>query len=174
MTHATGPVFARRAIFLPVFIFVVLSVAVPCLNLFGSLTYIDGSAGIIDHLDKWMSFDFVTGFTYLIGDIVCHQSMERSLFLNGSQIPICARDFSILLGLLAGLAACESSAVRARFAKRNTVILGFLLVMTAFAEWCAEQIGVLDSMEMRMITGAAAGIGLAILIFAYLERGEKG
>ena len=121
-----------------------------------------------------MSFDFVTGFTYLIGDIVCHQSMERSLFLNGSQIPICARDFSILLGLLAGLAACESSAVRARFAKRNTVILGFLLVMTAFAEWCAEQIGVLDSMEMRMITGAAAGIGLAILIFAYLERGEKG
>ncbi len=36
--------------------------------------------------------------TYLVGSLLCHQRPERSFFLWGSQMPVCARCFGIYAG----------------------------------------------------------------------------
>ena len=45
----------------------------------------------------------VSFVTYLVGSLLCHQRPERSFFLWGSQMPVCARCFGIYAG--AALAA---------------------------------------------------------------------
>jgi len=37
-------------------------------------------------------------FVYLLGSVLCHQRPERSFFLWGSQMPVCARCTGIYLG----------------------------------------------------------------------------
>jgi uncharacterized membrane protein len=39
---------------------------------------------------------------YWIGDFNCHQKEERSIILNDNQMPYCARDVGMFLGMTAG------------------------------------------------------------------------
>ncbi|MBP6021424.1 MAG: DUF2085 domain-containing protein [Candidatus Methanomethylophilaceae archaeon] len=165
---------ARRVLLLAFLIFLVMLAAVPFVNPYGSLINLDGVPGMIDHWDIWSSRDPLTAFAYLFGDIACHQMTERSLILNGSQMAICARDYAIIAGMFAGFAILESEAVRNRMTGRRAIYAGFILIVIAAAEWCLENWGPVDSAVLRIVTGAAAGIGAALLINAYLERAIPG
>ena len=55
---------------------------VPFLSPYGSFTDLDGTPGIIDHWDIWSTKDPFTMVVYLIGDVVCHQQMSRSIILT--------------------------------------------------------------------------------------------
>ena len=46
---------------------------------------------------------FATAFAYSAGAIVCHQLPERSFFLAGRQLPVCARCTGLYLGVALGL-----------------------------------------------------------------------
>ena len=50
----------------------------------------------------WTELDPYSGFIYAFGDINCHNKHERSLEINGNQMPVCTRDIGIFLGLAIG------------------------------------------------------------------------
>ena len=41
---------------------------------------------------------------YVVGSIICHQLPERSFFVDGQQLPVCARCTGLYASALAGLA----------------------------------------------------------------------
>lgn len=45
----------------------------------------------------------LAGVVYLFGGRICHQMVERSLFLDGAQLPVCARCLGIYIGAAVGL-----------------------------------------------------------------------
>jgi uncharacterized membrane protein len=45
----------------------------------------------------------VARWTYDLGDATCHQHSDRSYFLNGNQMPFCARCVAVHVGMLAGI-----------------------------------------------------------------------
>ena len=44
-------------------------------------------------------------FIFAVGSVICHQLPERSFFLDGRQLPVCARCTGLYLSGAAGLAA---------------------------------------------------------------------
>jgi len=50
----------------------------------------------------WSELNPIWAFTYMIGDINCHQKYERSWEINDNQMPICTRDVGILFGIVLG------------------------------------------------------------------------
>jgi len=64
----------------------------------------DGGANVIDTRDQWGSFAPTHQVVYGIGDFLCHQRPERSFFLSGNQMAVCARDVGIFVGVLIGTA----------------------------------------------------------------------
>lgn len=49
--------------------------------------------------------ELALAFLYAAGSVVCHQLPDRSFFVDGMQLPVCARCTGLYLGGLAGLAA---------------------------------------------------------------------
>jgi uncharacterized membrane protein len=50
----------------------------------------------------WSELNPYYAFVYAFGDLNCHQKHERSWTINGNQMPVCARDVGIFLGLALG------------------------------------------------------------------------
>lgn len=49
--------------------------------------------------------ELLTAFAYAVGGVVCHQLPERSFFVEGHQLPVCARCTGLYLGGVVGLVA---------------------------------------------------------------------
>lgn len=47
--------------------------------------------------------DLVAAFIFAVGSVVCHQLPERSFFVDGNQLPVCARCTGLYLSGVAGL-----------------------------------------------------------------------
>ena len=146
-----------------------LIIVSPFLVPYGSFTNLDGTAGIMDHWNMWTSTNPVSGAVYAIGDILCHQEMSRSFMLNGSQIAVCIRDLSVLIGVFAGLVIAAAASGRIK-RDRRTLYVSAALIMTMVVEWTAEHLTGIDVPALRAITGILAGIGIALLLDMYLIR----
>lgn len=72
----------------------------------------EGVVGGHEHDAAFANMNGFAGFVYASGDFNCHQKASRSLFLNGNQMPYCARDFGIFLGIAMGLLFFTFIAVR--------------------------------------------------------------
>ena len=68
----------------------------------GTVTHLDANANWIDHSDRWKGMDLFPRIVYTFGDLNCHQIMDRSLIINGNQVPVCARDVAIFIGVMFG------------------------------------------------------------------------
>ncbi len=62
----------------------------------------DGGSGPIDFQDELDNMSSFSSKIYRFGDANCHQKASRSYFVNGNQMPVCARDVGIFLGLAIG------------------------------------------------------------------------
>jgi uncharacterized membrane protein len=49
---------------------------------------------------------FLAALVYAAGSVICHQIPERSVYLGGAQLPVCARCLGIYAGLAIGAVAC--------------------------------------------------------------------
>lgn len=67
-----------------------------------SVTDLDANANWIDHGERWSEMDLFPRMIYTFGDLNCHQIMERTLIINGNQMPVCSRDVSIFIGIMFG------------------------------------------------------------------------
>ena len=68
----------------------------------GTVTDLDANANWIDHSDRWKDMDLFPKLIYTFGDLNCHQIMDRTLIINGNQMPVCTRDVAIFIGVFLG------------------------------------------------------------------------
>jgi len=68
-----------------------------------SVKDLSGEVGTIDNADITKDMNPYAKFYYEAGDFNCHTIKERSFFINGNQMPFCARDVAIFFGMALGL-----------------------------------------------------------------------
>ena len=122
-----------------------------------------------DFFDVWADMNPAAGAIYGLGDILCHQDSSRSFHLNGSQLPICARDVSALAGLAGGLALCAFCGDRLR---RYAFILLAVSFSVMIADVIIQNAFDLNVFVTRILTGAFCGISVAIGIDRWLRTFE--
>ncbi len=125
----------------------------------GSVTDLSGSVGPIDNGPQIDDMNPFAAAIYWLGDANCHQLASRSYYLNGNQLPFCARDLGIFIGMALGM-------VLAFFVKARPSLL---LIILGFVPMALDGgIQLLTSYEstnlVRLLTGALAGISVAFLI----------
>ncbi|MAU85104.1 MAG: hypothetical protein CMA21_00660 [Euryarchaeota archaeon] len=98
----------------------------------------------------WSELNPVFGLVYAFGDINCHQKHDRSWKINENQMPVCARDVGIFMGLFMG-----SLFFRMRGYNRWTVRDSFLSV---FDDDSIESVYLNDGRLRLMILFLALGI----------------
>jgi len=70
-----------------------------------TVTGLDGYSNRIDYTDRWDEMSLYPKLIYYLGDVQCHQKSYRTFYINGNQMPVCARDVAIYIGLSIGLFA---------------------------------------------------------------------
>jgi uncharacterized membrane protein len=126
-------------------------------NLSGRTINIDNDA-VIRHMPLFPML------VYYFGDFNCHQKSDRSFYLNGNQMPVCARDVGALLGLSVSYWLILWSRLRYHL----LLTLGLLLPM--LVDGLLQQFTLYQSTNfLRIMTGALGGIGLAFILMMIFE-----
>jgi len=103
-----------------------------------------------------------------IGRLVCHQLPERTLWVGGHYLPVCARDTGAYLGLLFGYFLLPLRRKEA-YGPPNlwiTLLMVVPMIVDAGTQW----IGLRTSTnELRLITGLFFGIALSPLLVYLLS-----
>ena len=63
---------------------------------------LSGAVGGYDNRDVIERMNPVAKVVYYLGDVNCHQKLERSYSYNQNQMPFCTRDVGIFAGLMIG------------------------------------------------------------------------
>lgn len=137
----------------------------------GSVSDLSGRAGSIDNPEEIAEMNPFAASIYWLGDANCHQLASRSYFLNGNEMPFCARDLGIFIGLVLGMALALVIKTRPPVL---LVLLGFL-PMALDGGW--QLLTSYESTnEIRLLTGILAGVAAAMLIhlIALNVRSEGG
>jgi len=155
-----------------------------------SLTHVheDGTIHVHEPF-AWTELDPYTGFIYMFGDLNCHNKHERSLEINGNQMPVCTRDLGIFFGLaIGGLVfsrygynrwtikdSCLSllpdrwleKIYRANRRTTAWIGMGAVLCVPLLIDGFTQLLTGYESNNLtRPLTGAPFGIGIAILTAA--------
>lgn len=137
----------------------------PLINPSGSFYGLDGSPTAIDH-----GWNGIRGLGYTIGDILCHQELDRCFIYNGNQMPICIRDTGLLTGLICGLMMCLM--IGHRVSDRRSLFIGLVMVAVTGVEWVLE-IHYGDIPGFRFSSGIVSGIGAAFVLCWVLYRDQE-
>ncbi len=124
-----------------------------------SATDLSGKVGVMDNQKTIDGMNPLAQVIYTIGDWNCHQIASRSLFLNGNEMPICARDTGILLGAILGMALAIGLNPRFRWIY---LVLG--LIPMALDGGLQLATSYQSTNEIRLLTGAIAGIAASLLL----------
>ncbi|HEX9909031.1 MAG TPA: DUF2085 domain-containing protein [Thermoplasmata archaeon] len=137
-----------------------------------TLSDLTGSVGVVDNKEQFAPLGPVPKAVYSIGDWECHQIADRSYFLNGNQMPFCARD----LGLFAGIAAGFALTAFVLFTP-NPLLLLLGLVPMGIDGGLQAVTDYESTNPLRLVTGLIAGIALSLIIaqfvFAFKQDREK-
>jgi uncharacterized membrane protein len=160
----------------------------------GTVTDLEGGANRIDFNEVWSSMPLYPRIIYYLGDAECHQISERTFYLNGNQMPVCARDTSIFvfitLGLLAGMLTRRNYYISAGLLSALPKRIRDVVNRTIGAKWFAILFVILclvpvaldggiqlisdyeSSNVIRSLTGIPAGF-IAGLLIAVLIKSVK-
>ena len=95
--------------------------------------------------------------------LVCHQQPERSFFVFGGSVAVCASCLGIYLGTAVGLLMCVP--------RRVAMQLLMVTVTVNAIDWFAELAGWHENwMLVRFALGVALGTAAAMVVAASLER----
>jgi len=157
---------------LPSAVFSALLFAAPLMLPTNSTGDLSGRVGLVDNAGVWSSFPQPAQWTYHFGDAECHTKSARSFFINGNQMPVCARDVAIFMGITAGLALALSPRSRVyRLAVTLPWWMYFVLLAPIAVDGGAQDVLGFESDNLRrVLTGFPAGVAVALaLIFVIYE-----
>jgi uncharacterized membrane protein len=156
---------AKRAILLSFTAWAVVVLIVPWTLPEGSVPDLSGRSGSLDNMDSIEEMNPLAAAVYTIGDVYCHQRLDRSLTMNGNEMPFCARDVGIFLGLALGMLMVI--ALRPGF----RIWLFVALVLPILLDGGMQLMGLHESNNMlRMMTGAMGGVGSSYLLGHVADR----
>ncbi len=151
-------------------IWVLLVFLAPLVLPFGTVSDLSGVVGFSDNDDVIRDLSFPWNVVYSIGDKVCHQKSDRSLFFNGNEMPFCTRCTAIWLGLAFGLGFMVLYSIELNEKFFFAIIFSFVPLGV---DGVGQLLGFWESTNVvRMLTGLPAGIvcGLALgIIFDELR-----
>ncbi len=152
----------------------------------GTVGPISGQANQFTFLDEWSELPLYHRFIYSFSDFNCHQMHNRSYFINGNQMPVCARCAGIFVGISIGLLAMVF--VKPYFDYKDTLlqfvpgnhfnrkknikilILFLLAAVVALPMVLDGGIQMVTDYEstnpIRTLTGLIFGIGLSVFVMA--------
>ena len=129
----------------------------------GQAEDLSGVVGGYDNRDVIEGMNPVAKVVYYIGDLNCHQKLERSYSYNQNQMPFCARD----VGIFAGLAIGFTYALGRRIELTLPLIL--LSLVPIGIDGTVQLLTAYESTNIRrVVTGLIAGgvTGIALKIIA--------
>ncbi len=104
---------------------------------------------------------------YLTGDLMCHQHADRSFFVNGNQMPFCARCTGIFLGLAFG------AFVGAFFRVRIGVLFYLIIISLMGVDGFMQLVTSYESTNsIRIVTGMLTGT-FTSMVFYYVYYDAK-
>lgn len=138
----------------------------PFMNEPGTLVELDGFVGIHDSPGDFDDLDPISRVMYRAGDSQCHQRENRTLMLNGNQMPFCARCVAIYTFMAIGVALSVFPMIP-RYDQINDLKWYWLLLalVPIGIDGVGQLLGYWESTNlMRFITGGLCGlvVGLAL------------
>ncbi|MDH7508010.1 MAG: DUF2085 domain-containing protein [Methanomassiliicoccales archaeon] len=121
---------------------------------------LSGLVGQIDNSEAIEKMNALPRIIYTIGDIYCHQKSDRSFFMNGNQMPFCARDVGIFSGLIFGM-LIVLLAPKIRISAITFVLMFIPLVIDGTLQLFTSYE---STNPVRVFTGILAGIAVAMLL----------
>jgi uncharacterized membrane protein len=150
-------------LFFLLFLFwVVLQFIAPFALPSGSVSDLSGLVGISDNDDVIHTMSAPWNAMYSLGDRLCHQKADRSLFFNGNEMPFCARCTAIWLGIALGLGFMVLYSIELNEKFLVAIILGLVPIGI---DGVGQLFGLWESTNLvRFMTGLLAGgvCGVAI------------
>jgi uncharacterized membrane protein len=144
-------------------LWVVLTVAAPFMVPADTLVDLTGRVGMRENDAQFESLGLLPRTIYIIGDIECHQIADRSYFLNGNQMPFCARDLGLFVGLMVGFGIASFVSLQI-----NPVLL-ILGLIPMGVDGGVQLVTEYESTNpLRMVTGIIAGAALALLLSVFV------
>jgi uncharacterized membrane protein len=130
---------------------------IPCLRISGD-NMIENQCCKEDRSDqswlKWMKFGEKTG---------CHQRPDRSFFIKGYQMPVCARCTGVILGYLIAVPTFFLFGFSKLFSIGGSAVL--------LVDWLLQAMGVRKSTnKRRLISGALGGYGIMSLQLFIIKK----
>jgi uncharacterized membrane protein/uncharacterized integral membrane protein len=115
-----------------------------------------------------LSDDIINVFNF-IGRLVCHQRPERTLWIGGHYLPVCARDTGVFFGLLLGYTLLPF--LRRKEAKGPpNLYLSLAMTLPLWIDSFGQAFGFWTSTnDLRLITGLLFGVALAPLLIYSLS-----
>ncbi len=99
---------------------------------------------------------------YISGDFMCHQHADRSFFINGNQMPYCARCTGMFLGIAFG------ALIGAFFRVRIGILLYFIVIIPMGLDGVIQLVTSYESTNfIRIVTGMLTGT-FTSLVFYYI------
>jgi len=153
-------------VFLIFFAWAILQFLAPLSIPANSITNLTGISLVSDNNEEIGKIPFPFDFVYRCGDRLCHQKAERSFFINGNQMPFCARCTAIWIGLAIGLGLMIF--YKMKFDEKILILL--LIGISPLAiDGFGQLIGLWESSNWTrllsgLLTGAVCGIALSVII----------
>jgi len=134
----------------------------------GSADDLSGYTGVSDNKQVIDAMSNPWNSVYSIGDRMCHQKADRSLFINGNQMPFCSRCTAIWLGLAIGLGFMIFYKIELDEKFVFVLIIG---IVPIGIDGVGQLFGLWESTNIaRVITGLAVGIVCGIAIGIIIDE----
>jgi uncharacterized membrane protein len=154
--------------FLLFFVWVLLQFLAPLALPTGSVSNLSGVVGFSDNDQVIGNMSFPWNVVYTTGDRLCHQKADRSLFLNGNEMPFCTRCTAIWFGIVLGLGFMVLYTIELNEKFLVAIILGLIPIGV---DGIGQLFGFWESTNfIRFITGLLAGMVCGVAIGVIIDE----
>ncbi len=160
---------SSRLVLILFFFFVVwntLQVLTPLAQPSHTVDDLTGLVGVADNGYRTERMSFPWGTIYSCGDRLCHQIAERSLFINGNQMPFCSRCTAIWFGFMIGLGIMLLYTIEL---DEKFLVLILLGIIPLAVDGIGQQLLLWEStntirVATGLLTGTVCGITVGVII----------
>jgi len=154
--------------FLPFLIWILLQFLAPLAVPHSHVDDLSGFVGVSDNEKLLDEMPSPWNSIYGCGDRLCHQKTERSLFINGNQMPFCTRCTAIWLGLAIGLGFMVFYKIELNEKFLFLIIIGLVPIGI---DGLGQFIGFWESNNIiRIITGLLVGFVCGVAIGLIIDE----
>ncbi len=124
-----------------------------------SVNDLTGKATQIDNEKVWDKMNPFAGPVYFLGDLFCAEITDHSFFLNGNQMPFCARCTAIFVGLVVG------ALIGLYFGPRFNMMMLAIGLLPIVMDGGLQLVSSYQSTNLvRVMTGLVAGTAISLYL----------